>query len=147
MSKRSEFYARADVTLECSVFFGKASLHPWASTVAQWERICLQCRRHRRCRFSPWARKVAWRRKWQLQYFCLENSMHRRAWWAAVHGAAKSWTQLSDSAELSDSMHACMHTHTQRCISEHPRWCSGKERAFQCRRHGFHSMGGKYPLK
>ena len=30
-----------------------------------------------------------------LQYSCLENSMGRGAWQAAVHGAAKSWTQLS----------------------------------------------------
>ena len=31
-----------------------------------------------------------------LQYSCLENSMHRGAWWATVHGVAKSWTRLSD---------------------------------------------------
>ena len=31
-----------------------------------------------------------------LQYYCLENSMNRGTWWAAVHGVAKSWTQLSD---------------------------------------------------
>ena len=31
-----------------------------------------------------------------LQYSCLENSMARGAWWAAVHGVAKSWTRLSD---------------------------------------------------
>ena len=31
-----------------------------------------------------------------LQYSCLENSMDRGAWWATVHGVAKSWTQLSD---------------------------------------------------
>ena len=31
-----------------------------------------------------------------LQYFCLENPMDGGAWWAAVHGVAKSWTQLSD---------------------------------------------------
>ena len=30
-----------------------------------------------------------------LQYSCLENPMGRRAWWAAVHGVAKSWTRLS----------------------------------------------------
>ena len=31
-----------------------------------------------------------------LQYSCLENLMDGGAWWAAVHGVAKSRTQLSD---------------------------------------------------
>ena len=31
-----------------------------------------------------------------LQYSCLENPMGGGAWWAAVHGVAKSLTQLSD---------------------------------------------------
>ena len=31
-----------------------------------------------------------------LQYSCLENPMDGGAWWATVHGVAKSWTQLSD---------------------------------------------------
>ena len=31
-----------------------------------------------------------------LQYSCLENPMDRGAWQAAVHGVAKSQTQLSD---------------------------------------------------
>ena len=31
-----------------------------------------------------------------LQYSCLENPMDRGAWWAAVHGVAKSQTGLSD---------------------------------------------------
>ena len=30
-----------------------------------------------------------------LQYSCLENSMDRGAWWATIHGVAKSWTRLS----------------------------------------------------
>ena len=30
-----------------------------------------------------------------LQYSCLQNPMDRGAWWAAVHGVAKSWTRLS----------------------------------------------------
>ena len=29
-------------------------------------------------------------------YSCLENPKDRGAWWAAVHGVAKSWTRLSD---------------------------------------------------
>ena len=40
-----------------------------------------------------------------LQYSCLENPMDREAWWVTVHGAAKSWTQLSKT---------CKHTHSQR---------------------------------
>ena len=31
-----------------------------------------------------------------LQYSCLETPMDGEAWWAAVHGVAKSWTQLRD---------------------------------------------------
>ena len=31
-----------------------------------------------------------------LQCSCLENPMDRGAWWATVHGAAKSRTRLSD---------------------------------------------------
>ena len=39
----------------------------------------------------------SWRRKWQpTPVFFLENPMDRDAWWATVHGAAKSWTRLSD---------------------------------------------------
>ena len=31
-----------------------------------------------------------------LQYSCLEDSMDGGAWWATVHGVAKSQTRLSD---------------------------------------------------
>ena len=31
-----------------------------------------------------------------LQYSCLGNSMDRGAWWAIIHGVAKSQTRLSD---------------------------------------------------
>ena len=41
-----------------------------------------------------------------LQYSGLENSMDRGAWWARVHGIAKSWTRLVTKTfqvvELSD---------------------------------------------
>ena len=37
------------------------------------------------------------RRRWHpLQCSCLENPMDGGAWWAAVHGVAKSRTRLSD---------------------------------------------------
>ena len=31
-----------------------------------------------------------------LQYSCLENPMDGGAWWAIIHGVARSWTRLSD---------------------------------------------------
>ena len=34
-----------------------------------------------------------------LQYSCLENPMDRGAWWATVHGVAKSQTRLRDQAQ------------------------------------------------
>ena len=34
-----------------------------------------------------------------LQCSCLENPRDGGAWWAAVHGVAKSWTRLSDWAQ------------------------------------------------
>ena len=41
--------------------------------------------------------KIPWRRNGSpLQYSCLENSMDGGAWWATVHGVAKSWTRLSN---------------------------------------------------
>ena len=36
-----------------------------------------------------------------LQYSCLENPMNGGAWWAAVHGVAKSRTRLSDFTHFS----------------------------------------------
>ena len=36
-----------------------------------------------------------------LQYFCLENPMDRGAWWATVHGVAKSQTRLNNFTSLS----------------------------------------------
>ena len=32
-----------------------------------------------------------------LQYSCLENPMDGGAWWAMVHGVAKSWTRMSNN--------------------------------------------------
>ena len=40
--------------------------------------------------FDPWVRKIPWRREWQLQYSCQENSMDRGIWLSTVHGVAKN---------------------------------------------------------
>ena len=47
-----------------------------ASQVTQWWRICLQCRRHRRCGFSPWVGMIPWRRKWQPTPVYLSEKSH-----------------------------------------------------------------------
>ena len=39
-----------------------------------------------------------------LQYSSLENSMDGGAWWATVHGVAKSWTQLSNFTSSTRSL-------------------------------------------
>ena len=46
---------------------------------------------------NPWVGMIPWRRKrHSLQYSCLENPMDGGAWWATVHGVAKSQTRLSN---------------------------------------------------
>ena len=40
------------------------------------------------------------------QYSCLVNSMGRGAWQATVHGATKSWTQLSTAEHHHNLTHA-----------------------------------------
>ena len=42
-----------------------------------------------------------------LQYSCLENPMDRGAWWATVHGVAKSWPGLSDWAQTIGHLLRC----------------------------------------
>ena len=67
-----------------------------AFQVAQWKRIACQCWRHKRRKFNPWVGKIPWRRKWQpTPVFLPENSMDRGAWYATVHGVAKSRPWLS----------------------------------------------------
>ena len=47
-----------------------------------------------------------------LQHSCRDNPMNRGAWWAIVHGVAKSQTQLSARA------HTHTHTHTYTLCSK-----------------------------
>ena len=48
---------------------------------------------HKRPGFNPWVRKIPWVGNGNpLQYFCLQNSMGRGAWWATVQEVAKNQT-------------------------------------------------------
>ena len=60
--------------------------------VAQWQRICLQCRRHRQE-----TRKIPWRKEMATHSSILawKSPMDRGAWQAEVHGVSKNLTQLS----------------------------------------------------
>lgn len=58
------------------------------------EESASQCRRFK---FNSWIGNIPLRRKWNsLQYSCLGNPRNRGAWWATVHGIAKSQTLLSN---------------------------------------------------
>ena len=50
-----------------------------------------QCRRHKRCRFDPWVRKIPWRRAWHsTPVFLPGESMDKGAWWVIVHKVTES---------------------------------------------------------
>ena len=59
--------------------------------------------------FDPWIRKTPWRRKWQpIPVFFPGDPMDIEAWWAIVHGVAKSWTQLSNWAHTYESINTTL---------------------------------------
>ena len=47
-----------------------------------------------------------------LQYSCLENPRDGGAWWAAVHGVAKSQTRLSDFTFHFHALEKAVATHS-----------------------------------
>ena len=60
------FLSNYEILCSCEGFPGGSSAK---------ESTC-QCRRHRRCRFDPWARKIHWRRKWQPAPVFLPGKSH-----------------------------------------------------------------------
>ena len=69
-----------------------------------------QCRRHKRCGFDSWIRKIPWRRNGNpLQYSCLEIPMNRGDWQSTTHRVTKSWTRLK---RLSMHIHKQTKMHT-----------------------------------
>ena len=80
------------------------------------EAIC-KCRRHG---FSPWVRKIPWRRKWQPTPVFSPGESHgqRSPAGYTVHGVAKRQTGLSACA--CTHAHTHTHTHTHRGPGESP---------------------------
>ena len=69
-----------------------------------------QCKKHTRCVFNPWVRRIPWSRKWQpSQYSCLENSMEK-SWWATVYAVAESDTtkHARTSVQFSSVAQSCL---------------------------------------
>ena len=62
-----------------------------------------------------------------FQYYCLENSMDRGAWWVIVRGVAKSQTQLSDRYT-----HTYTQTHTHTPHEDVMRIKYNKNKSTQC---------------
>ena len=48
----------------------------------------------------------------KLQYSCQENSTHRGAWWAIVHGLTVRHNWATNNPPTYTHTHACTHTHT-----------------------------------
>ena len=107
-----------------------------------------QCSGHTTPKYEPWhvgysfywslglERSPGGGNGYPLQYSCLENSMDRGSWLAAVHRIARSPTWLSD-------WHYCCYSWFTRLLS----WLCGKEIACWCRRREFWSLGRKDPLE
>ena len=74
-----------------------------------------QCRRCKRHSFNLWIGKLPSKRKYILQYSCLENSKDRGAWQATVHGVAKSQAMLSDWAHTQHTLMQIQTRKQRRC--------------------------------
>ena len=51
-----------------------------------------------------------------LHYFCLENSMHREAWWTPVHGVTEQ-SDMTQRVHRHTHMHTHGHIHTVLTVS------------------------------
>ena len=67
-----------------------------------WAFLAAQMVKNLPAMWETWVQPLVWDDPLQkrngnpLLYYCLKNSMDRGAWWATVHGVAKSQTRLSN---------------------------------------------------
>ena len=71
-----------------------------ASPVAQWQRICLQCRSRRWRGFDPWVRKIPWRRAWQPNPVFLPAESHGQRSLAGYSPWGQEESDMTEAAEL-----------------------------------------------
>ena len=82
--------------LEIGILYSLIWVSQWLSGL-KIKQNCPQCRRRRDRNLIPVSgRSPGGGNGNPLQYACLEKLVHGGAWWAAVHGVAKSEIGLSD---------------------------------------------------
>ena len=63
-----------------------------------------RCRRHERCQFDPWVRKIPWRQKWPpTPVFLPGESMDRGAWRTKPSGVPRDASQLHSIPDFSEA--------------------------------------------
>ena len=65
LALKLKLYESSNTKYSTWIIWSRLMIDKWASPVAQWWRILLWCRSHRRHGFNPWARKIFWRKAWQ----------------------------------------------------------------------------------
>ena len=94
----------------------REKLFSWASQVVQWQRMLLT-KQEMQVQSLGWGRSHGGGNSNPVQCACLENSMNRGAWQAAVHGVAKSQTWLGNWTHI----YACCNG--QVCSPAASNWC------------------------
>ena len=120
---RESSWSRSWTWVSCISCIAKQILYHWATREilavllrsANWcatgkESTC-QCRRHKRCRFSPWVRKIPWRRKWQPTLLFLPGEFHGQrclagysSWGHKQSNTAEHSTQNQDRKDSTGSV-------------------------------------------
>ena len=87
-------------------------MKPWGfpGGTSRKELVC-QCRRHKKCRFDPWVKKIPWRRAWQPTPVFTSREFHEQR---SLVGCSPYGHKEVDTTEA--TWHA--HTHTYHSYSE-----------------------------
>ena len=78
-----------------------------ASLVAQWYRICLQCRKPG---FDPWVEKIPWRREWQPTPVFLPGELNRQRSLVGYHQWGRKELDMTEQLTLIQNSLSC-HKH------------------------------------
>ena len=67
--------------------------------VTQWQRICLQCRRRKRCTFDPWVGEISWSVKWQHIPGFSSGQSHGQRSLAGDHSKSRKGSDMPEVAK------------------------------------------------